>query len=192
MSEPVIRIDGGVSGQVVIGSNNNTTSSSGAANPSLPRPVAALNAAARKRVFVSHVREDLPLVDRLVGELREAGHEPWIDRDSLLPGMHWPEEIRNAIRTSDHFLACFSGNYWKPRSYMNEELRTAIGWQRQMSMRRNWFIPAKLVECELPDLAVESGESGEYREYLADTLHVADFAADWPSALHQLLAALRQ
>lgn len=180
--EPSIHIGGDMSGQFVMGNNNTTTSA--APNPYLPRSAAPENPAKRKRIFVSYVREDMHLVDRLVAELRAAGHDPWIDRDGLLPGMDWPTEIRKAIRTSDHFLACFTPNYWKRRTYMNDELRSAITQWRQVSIHRNWLIPAKLLPCELPELRTEPGE------YLTDTIQVADFASDWTSALRQLLAVL--
>lgn len=175
----LIRIDGDVTGQFVVGNNNTTTS-----GPVAPRPAKPVPAATRKRIFVSYVREDIEPVDRLVGALTTAGHDVWLDRDDLLPGMHWTDEIRAAIRTSDHFLACFSPNYWKPRSYMNEELATAITLLRRMSRRRRWFIPAILAACELPDFQVGPGES------IMDTIQVADFASDWDTALGRTLAAM--
>jgi hypothetical protein len=177
--EPVrIRVDGDVSGQFVVGDNNTV---SGA-----PRPAPPASAPVRggTRVFVSYVREDLATVDRLVAALRDAGHDVWIDRGSLLPGMRWQQEIRKAIESGDYFLACFSPHYWKPQSYMNEELALAVARLRLMPRTRSWFIPIVLEPCELPDVPIGPGET------IADSIQYADFTADWDAAVRQLVAAL--
>ena len=60
--------------------------------------------------FISYVREDLPIVDRLADELRQNGIEVWIDRDRIAPGERWHDAIREAIRAGDLFIACFSAS----------------------------------------------------------------------------------
>jgi len=173
-----ISVGGDVSGQFVVG-NNNTLSGS-------PRPsvVAHSVPTGGTRVFVSYVREDLVVVDRLVAALRDAGCDVWIDRDSLLPGVRWQQEIRAAIEGGDFFLACFSPRYWKPLSYMNEELTLAVARLRLMPRTRSWFIPVVLERCELPDIPIGPGEN------LFESIQYADFAADWDVALRQLIAAI--
>jgi hypothetical protein len=133
---------------------------------------------------VSYVREDLTTVDRLVAALRDAGYDVWIDRGSLLPGMRWQQEIRTAIESGDFFLACFSPHYWKPQSYMNEELALAVARLRLMPRTRSWFIPVMLEQCELPDVPIGPGET------VADSIQYADFTADWETALRQLVTVL--
>jgi hypothetical protein len=177
--DPVtIRVDGDVSGQFVVG-NGNTVS--GSPRPDVVRRPAPVGGT---RVFVSYVREDLVLVDRLVAALRDAGYDVWTDRGNLLPGMRWQQEIRKAIESGDYFLACFSPRYWKPLSYMNEELALAVARLRLMPRTRSWFIPVVLERCELPDFPIGPGET------IADSIQYADFAADWETALRQLIAAI--
>jgi hypothetical protein len=138
----------------------------------------------RKRIFVSYVKEDLELVSRLVLDLRTAGYEVWIDRTRLRPGRRWKSEIKKAIADGDYFVACFSPNYWKQQTYMNEELIYAVERLRLMPRNRDWFIPAMLTECEIPDHAIGPNET------LADSMQYADFGKDWDEALHHVIDVL--
>lgn len=150
-------------------------------------PVAAPvpgRAVARKQVFVSYVREDLTLVDKLVRNLRDAGHDVWIDRSELLPSQRWKSTIKRAIDDSDYFVACFSPHYWKPQTFMNEELIHAVERMRLMPRDRVWFVPAMLAECEIPDFPIGPSET------LTDTLQYADFGKDWDEALRRVLTVL--
>jgi hypothetical protein len=177
-----VNVFGDMSGQIVVGNNNTTVT--GRPPAATARPIPPVPQDKRRRIFVSYVRADLDDVDRLVAALRTAGHEVWLDRDNLLPGMRWQQQIHAAIAAGDYFLACFSPNYWKPQSYMNEELVLAVERLRQMPRTRQWFIPALLQPCPLPDLPIGPGET------LADAIQYADFAADWDRALHQVLATI--
>lgn len=143
------------------------------------RPDAA--AEPRKLVFVSYVDHDLAAVNRLVDDLKAAGYDVWIDRSELLPGQRWQREIRRAIDAADYFVACFSPRYWKPETYMNEELVHALTRFRQMPPGRMWFIPAMLAECALPDFSVGIDET------IADAMQYADFGKDWDHALSQVI-----
>lgn len=138
-----------------------------------------------KRVFVSYVQEDLPLVERLVLDLRNAGYDVWMDRSRLLPGQRWRSEIKRAIAAADFFVACFSPRYWKDQTYMNEELIVAIERFRLMPRDRTWFIPAMLAECELPDHALGPNET------IVGDMQYADFGKDWDEALRRVVTVLR-
>lgn len=131
----------------------------------------------RKLIFVSYVDSDLELVNRLVGDLKELGYNVWLDRSELLPGQRWKREIMRNIDAADFFIGCFSPHYWKPETFMNEELNHALERFRTMPRGRMWFIPAMLRECELPDFSVGVGET------LAGALQYADFGKDWDEAL---------
>src|SRR5205807_2644742 len=82
----------------------------------------------------------------------------WWDRDSLLPGAFWHDEIRRAIRDGQFFLACFSLEYLdRDRTFMNEELTIAI---EEIRLRGDstWFIPV-LLSGEVPDRAIGGGRT---------------------------------
>ena len=138
----------------------------------------------KKRIFISYVREDTEFVDRLASALLARGFDVWIDRTHLMPGMRWKSTIRKAIRNGDYFIACFSPRYVnRTETYMNEELIIAIERLRLMSRSRQWFIPAKLEECEIPDYEIGPGET-------LDSLQYVDFSDSWEAALEELAAAL--
>ena len=111
-------------------------------------------------VFVSYVRDDLVVVERISHELRKRGVEVWLDRDRIQPGERWKSAIRSAILHGACFVACFSSAYAaKTSTYMNEELTLAIDELRQKSIARKWFIPVLLSECEVPARSIGGGET---------------------------------
>lgn len=135
-------------------------------------------------VFISYVREDSSVVDRLIRELKRSGVQVWLDRSDIAPGERWRSAIRRAIREGDFFLACFSSAYAvKSRSYMNEELTLAIEELRQRPSARSWFIPILLSNCELPDRDIGGGETLNAIQHMA--LH-----RDWKGEMAKLREVL--
>lgn len=111
-----------------------------------------------RRVFISYVRENQQAVERIVSDLRQQGFDVWFDRESLLPGAFWKDEIRTAIHSGGAFIACFSSEYnARAKTYMNEELEIAI---EEIRLRGNspWFIPVRL-SGDIPDRAIGAGRS---------------------------------
>ena len=98
-------------------------------------------------VFISYVRENADIVDKLDQELKSHEIEVWRDVQNLNPGGRWKREIRKAIREGAFFIACFSKEYHdRNESYMNEELTIAIERLRQLHIDRVWFILVILTE----------------------------------------------
>jgi hypothetical protein len=80
-----------------------------------------------KKVFISYVRENKDVVQRLADTLATAGLDVWIDLKNLNPGMRWKDEIRRAIKARGVFLACFSQEYHaREKTHMEEEIIQAI------------------------------------------------------------------
>src|SRR3954471_16945127 len=78
-------------------------------------------------VFISYVRGNSDVVDRLANELRNRGVTVWLDRNNIDPGARWRDAIKKAIQNGGFFIACFSKEYnERDRTYMNEELTIAI------------------------------------------------------------------
>lgn len=104
----------------------------------------------RSHVFISYVREDAELVDRLVESLKRCNIQPWIDRECIEPGRPWKQAIRAAIESGAHFIACFSRNYEiKDTTYMDEELALAAELYAARHFGQPWFIPVKLDDCDM-------------------------------------------
>jgi hypothetical protein len=138
-----------------------------------------------RHIFLSYVRENTTVVDRLVKDLQARGVSVWLDRERLLPGQRWRDAIRTAIRGGDLFIACFSTEYLaRDRSYMNEELMVAIEELRQRATSRSWFIPVSLDGCAIPERSIGAGET------LHD-LHWVDLTADWNRGVEMIARAVR-
>ena len=119
------------------------------------------------KVFISYVRENIEIVDRLCQELKSHGIEVWLDRDNIALGLRWKREIRRAIQQGAFFIACFSKEYdERDQAYMNEELTIAIEELRQRPIDQAWFIPVKLNECEIPDRDIGGGETLRDLQYV--------------------------
>lgn len=137
------------------------------------------------KVFISYVREDRALVDKLVQGLESNGVDVWIDRKDLRPGHRWADAIRRGISEGDFFLACFSTSYSdRSKSYMNEELTHAIEELRQRPMDQAWFIPLRLSESEIPARSIGAGET-------LRSLQWVDLFVDWDEGIRQILSVVR-
>src|SRR5262245_40221241 len=62
------------------------------------------------RIFISHSNRDEVPLDRLVKELKDAGHTVWYDRGGLKPGDQWREEIRRALHDAQAAVILFAEN----------------------------------------------------------------------------------
>ena len=58
------------------------------------------------QIFLAHANEDKGEIINLYNQLKTAGYNPWLDKKNLMPGQNWRNEIPNAIRHSDIFIAC--------------------------------------------------------------------------------------
>jgi hypothetical protein len=135
-------------------------------------------------VFVSYVREDADAVDRLVFQMRSAGAQVWLDRDSIQPGARWKDAIRAAIEGGAFFVACFSKSYSdRACTYMNEELALAIEELRLRPRMRAWFLPLLLDDSEAPDLPIGPGETlGDVQTLRLD--------GAWEDGIHRLISVI--
>jgi hypothetical protein len=135
-------------------------------------------------VFISYVRENAELIDRLASALRKAGVKVWLDREMILPGQRWRTVIRNAIQEGAFFIACFSHeSAARDRTYMNEELTLAIEELRLRPADRSWFIPVLLSGGAIPERSIGGSET------LADLQHV-NLGHDWNSGVSQLISSI--
>ena len=102
-------------------------------------------------VFISYVRENRDIVDRLAKELSSSGVTVWLDRTDIEHGPRWKDAIKRAIRSGKFFIACFSKEFnQRDRSHLHEELTIAIEELRARPSERTWFIPVLLNEALIP------------------------------------------
>ncbi len=106
---------------------------------------------AKPRIFISYAREDRAIVDHLYENLSAAGFSPWMDQYGILPGEDWKYAIKQAIRSSDFFLACLSRNSTSKRGYLQREIRNALDVLEERLEGDIYLIPIRLEDCELPE-----------------------------------------
>ena len=137
-----------------------------------------------QHVFISYVRENSEIVDKLCETLESHGIKVWLDRNDIDPGVFWEQAIRDAIEKGAFFIACFSKEYYeRGRTYMNEELNLAIAQLRLLPMDQVWFIPVKLNECPIPKNRITVGKT------LQSFQHVELFE-NWNTGIQGILKSI--
>jgi len=131
------------------------------------------------RVFISYAREDSRAARRLYKELEEAGIEPWLDQENLLPGQNWQQSIRQAIKNSKYFIALISKASVGKRGFVQKELKEALDVLDQYPDSDTFIVPIRLEEC-----------TPEYQKL--KELHWLDFYPDWKQGVDTLIDILKK
>ena len=130
------------------------------------------------RVFISYVRQNRDVVDRLATELKNRGVPVWLDRNDIGPATRWRDAIKKEIQSGKFFIACFSKEFnERDKTHMNEELTIAIDELRERSSEKTWFIPILINETEIPSRRISAVE--DLRDIQAVRLY-----EDWDTAYH--------
>lgn len=103
------------------------------------------------KIFISYVREDLRDVEHLYNSLKAAGFDPWLDVKDISPGQQWLQNLGNAIRTSDYFLACISEKSVRTKGVIQKELRWALDAIHKHSELSTCIIPVRLAPVQPPE-----------------------------------------
>ena len=141
---------------------------------------------AQPPAFISYVRENTDIVDRLATDLRASGIKVWLDRDDIMPGQYWKDAINTAIQDGAFFIACLSKELnERQESYMHGELRIAIDRLRNMPKDRLWFIPVLINKTEIPAHNISDHET------LKD-INAVKLYGDWPGGIKRILRAMKR
>ncbi len=127
-------------------------------------------------IFVSYSRSDKLLVDRLVDDLRKAGHDIWVDKQSIEPGEKWWEAIFRGIDKAGAVIVCLS-----PEALESEWIRRELYVARGLG---KFIIPVSVRACG-PQLAAQQDLA-----WLQD-LQIIDLEPDYHHAVDDLARALR-
>ncbi len=103
------------------------------------------------KIFISYARVDAEPVAEIYQRLKDAGFDPWIDTEDLLPGVRWRNVIEKALSDSDFFLLCISEQSRDRRGFIQREIKIALDLWEEKLLDDIYFIPLRLEECELPD-----------------------------------------
>lgn len=104
----------------------------------------------RLRVFLCHASEDKESVRSLYKKLSKAGFDPWVDKEKLLPGQDWQEEIVTAVKATDVVIVCLSRASISKEGYVQKEIKYALDLADEKPQGTIFLIPLRLEQCEIP------------------------------------------
>ena len=104
-------------------------------------------------VFISYAREDSDTAKRLRTDLKDAGLNPWLDKEELLGGQNWKNQIEDAISKSRYFIPLFSKTSVAEIGYVQSEFRFALDVLKRYPPNVIFYIPLRLDDscCVLQD-----------------------------------------
>jgi HAD superfamily phosphoserine phosphatase-like hydrolase len=105
------------------------------------------------KIFLSYAKEDREHAIRVHDALTACGLNVWLDTNDLRPGQRWKPAIREAIRSSQYFVALLSPRSVAKRGFVQNEVRQALEIVESHPDSGIFVIPARVSECE-PDHAL--------------------------------------
>ena len=140
------------------------------------------NKSQENTVFISYASEDSGAAKRLRKDLKDAGLNPWLGKEELLPGQDWKYQIEDAISKSRYFIPLFSKTSVEKIGYVQSEFKYALEVLKRYPPNKIFYIPVRLDDCEIP-----------YKEL--DSIYRADlFPVDndnvWKEGVNQILRAI--
>lgn len=129
-------------------------------------------------VFINYAIEDKEWAEKLYSDLTKRGIKVWMDSYSILPGQHWRDEIKNAIKSCRYFIAMLSSNSLTKKGYVNAELKQAIEVLDEYPKDQSFIIPVRIDNCNPRD------------EILLDIQWV-DMFPNWKIGLEKLLLSIQ-
>jgi CRP-like cAMP-binding protein len=123
-----------------------------------------------RRVFVSYVREDGDLVERVADDLLEQGIDVWLDKLHIKPGAGWARAIGEALEDCSAMLLFLSSNSLASTNVEDE-------WNYYLDEEKP-IVPVLVEECKIP-----------FR--LRRIQYVDILGLDYQTALTRIVSALR-
>ncbi len=131
----------------------------------------------KKTVFISYATEDYDTAKRLYDDLKQNGTDPWLDRENLLAGQNWRDEISRVIRKSDYFLVLVSSKSVSKKGYVQKEQKIALEIHGEFPENEIFIIPARTDSTEPLDKTLQN-------------LHWADLSSSYEKGLKQILQSI--
>lgn len=125
-------------------------------------------------IFVSHRKADDQEAERLSVELRNAGHQVWLDEWDINLGDSIVQRMNEGLQGATYVLVCYS-SAGVTSAWMSREWMSALA--RQLEGQKVRLIPVRLTGSDAPPI-------------LAD-IKPADLVKNWSKGIADLLRALR-
>lgn len=110
----------------------------------------ALLSSGPAKIFLAYARQDLHVIKSIYYLLKDAGYQPWLDVEVLVPGQRWLVEIEKAIKQSDVFLVFLSSYSVNRRGYVQKEIDLAFEKAQALRPEEVFLIPVRLEPVEPP------------------------------------------
>lgn len=136
------------------------------------------NSEASDFVFLSYATEDLEPARFIAARLGEAGFKVWLDRDSLLPGQDWQDEIEKVIPKAKAMIVLLSKHSLSEYGYVQDEIGMGLDVMKRHRSGRVFVIPVRLDDLRINHERLRR-------------LHHLDMNGDRESAVEKLIATLR-
>ena len=92
--------------------------------------------------FISYSRANSDFAVRLAKDLKEAGHDIWLDQLDIPTGARWDDELEKALNNCTTFLIILS-----PESIESQNVKDEIGFAIDEGKH---ILPVMIKECEVP------------------------------------------
>jgi hypothetical protein len=103
----------------------------------------------KHKVFISYASEDAEIAQRLYDDLKNAGVELWLNRESITPGRDWKLEIDKALKESTIFLALISSKSTTKEGFTQRELKRALDVLDEKPEGDVFIIPIRVDDCPI-------------------------------------------
>ena len=125
-------------------------------------------------VFISHRKADDQEAEQLAKEIRNAGHQAWLDEWNIGIGDSIVEKMNEGLEGATYVVVCYSAS-GVTSAWMGREWYAALS--RQLNGAGVKLLPVRLADGEPPAI-------------LAD-LRYADLVKDWSRGVAELLKAIQ-
>ena len=107
------------------------------------------------KAFLCHAKEDDEKVGELYSRLRGLGLDPWYDKEKLVVGDRWEDEIIAAIEKTDFFAICLSSKSVAKTGFIQREIKLAVKEYQRRPQEFAYLLPIRLEACEVPRLRLD-------------------------------------
>jgi len=125
-------------------------------------------------VFISHRKADDQQAEQLATQIRDAGHQVWLDEWNIGLGDSIVEKMNEGLEGATYVVVCYSSS-GVTSAWMGREWYSALS--RQLNGAGVKLLPVRLTDGEPPAI-------------LAD-LRYADLVKDWSRGVTELLKAIK-
>ena len=107
------------------------------------------------KLFLCHAKEDDEKVGKLYYQLRDLGIDPWYDKEKLIVGDRWEDEIINAIEKTDFFAMCFSETAIQKTGFIQREIKVAVREYQKRPQQLAFLLPVRIEPCKIPPIKLD-------------------------------------